>query len=767
MYTHQPTPSIRQPHGWHPITKDSNKNDPLWYRRAILYEVHVRAFFDSNGDGKGDFQGLAQKIPYLKKLGVTCLWLLPFCDSPLKDDGYDVRDYCKVHSDFGDITDFKTFLDIAHQHGLRVIVELVMNHTSDQHMWFKESRKGKDNKYSDYYVWGDDPDKFKNVRIIFLDTEKSNWTYDEERKQYFWHRFFSHQPDLNYDCPAVWDEMMNVARFWAKLGVDGFRADAAPYLYQREGTSCENLPESHHFFKELRKMLDKEYPGTCLLSEANQMPAESVQYFGNGDEFHLGFHFPLMPKIFMALKKGIRQPIVEVLKETPPIPPNCQWVMFLRNHDELTLEMVTEEERQFMWEGYASEHQMRCNLGIRRRLLPLLDNDQSQYRLLMSLLISLPGTPVLYYGDEIGMGDNVFLGDRNGVRTPMQWNIDRNAGFSRGDRRRLYLPVNEDEEYGYMVVNVEREEKMPHSILNWTRKIMHIRQEHLVFAEGMLFRCNPSNPHILAFLRVLPTDVIPFTNVNAGRVGEQMTIVPDKDGQQIEGPVMQKISSLNRLRSFSSQALNELTHQPEHLVDSSPPHSMPDLPLAAVAPINIPDSILEGDPVMDEEEDPIATVTVMPNKKEDVVTIVQPTQSTAPPGDLTLESPLFASPPARPPNSTKTEDTPSPSSSITPNLKRNSQFGIPTYIPTAPSIQQFPRTDIPAEVVQNGNSTIVLCVYNFAPTPQYCLLDLPEFDGYRPIELTGGETFPTISNERPYLLTLPQYGWFWFELRKH
>ncbi|KAA6393219.1 MAG: Maltose alpha-D-glucosyltransferase/ alpha-amylase [Streblomastix strix] len=500
-----------------PITKHTNEQDPLWYKHAVLYEVHVRAFCDSNEDGKGDFQGLAEKIPYLRKLGVTCLWLLPFFDSPLKDDGYDIRDYYKVHPDFGDIDDFKWFLKVAHSNGLRVVIELIMNHTSDQHFWFQESKKdkidkvtGEINKYRDYYVWNKDDNRYLGTRIIFIDTEKSNWSYDEQRGEYYWHRFFSHQPDLNYDNEDVEKEMIEVARYWLKLGVDGFRADAVPYLYEREGTSNENLPETHQFFKRLRAIMDKEYPGTILLSEANQLPKEASQYFGVGDEFHLSFNFPVMPRLFIALRKQDRTPIVEVMNQTPDIPQNCQWVIFLRNHDELTLEMVSPEDRDYMWAEFAKDIRMRCNLGIRRRLFPLLDGHRQEVELLNALLLSLPGSPVIYYGDEIGMGDNVYLGDRNGVRTPMQWSIDRNGGFSRADPPLLYLPINSDPLYGYQSVNVEQQERLKYSFLNWMRSIIQVRQKH----KGSLVFCNPEcNIHILSFLRILPYSPFPSTNI--------------------------------------------------------------------------------------------------------------------------------------------------------------------------------------------------------------------------------------------------------------
>jgi maltose alpha-D-glucosyltransferase/alpha-amylase len=410
----------------------------LWYQNAVFYELYVRAFFDSNADGDGDIQGLTQKLDYLKDLGVDVIWLLPVFPSPLLDDGYDIADYYPIHSDFGTLEDFKTFVDIAHQKGMRVITDLVLNHTSDQHQWFQSARRGKHDTFHEYYVWSDDDQKYSQARIIFLDTEKSNWAWDEKAQRYYWHRFYSSQPDLNFDNPKIREEIKNVAKFWLDLGVDGFRADAVPYLFQREGTNCENLPETHAYLKELRSFIDQHYSDRVLLSEANQWPKDVRKYFGDGDEFHMGFHFPLMPRIFMALQKGDATPIVRILEQTPAIPDNTQWCTFLRNHDELTLEMVTEEERQWMWEQYAPDPRMRLNLGIRRRLAPLLDNDRQKIELAYSLLFTLPGSPVIYYGDEIGMGDNIWLDDRNGVRTPLQWNSERNAGFSSAQPDKLY-----------------------------------------------------------------------------------------------------------------------------------------------------------------------------------------------------------------------------------------------------------------------------------------------------------------------------------------
>ena len=425
--------------------------DPTWFQRAVFYEALVRAFYDHNSDGSGDMPGLLSQLDYLQWLGVDCLWLPPFYDSPLRDGGYDIRDFYKVLPEFGTVDDFVNLLDAAHRRGIRVVTDLVMNHTSDSHAWFQESRRNPSGPYGDYYVWSDTDQRYAQARIIFVDTEESNWTFDPIRRQFFWHRFFSHQPDLNYANPAVQQEMLDVIRFWLDLGIDGFRLDAVPYLFEREGTNCENLPETHDFLRRLRAMVDDEHPGRVLLAEANQWPADVVQYFGDpsvgGDECHMAFHFPLMPRIFMAARRGSRLPISEILEQTPPIPSNCQWGIFLRNHDELTLEMVTDEERDYMYGEYAKDPRMRANVGIRRRLASLLDNDRNQFELFTALLLSLPGSPVLYYGDEIGMGDNIWLGDRDSVRTPMQWTPDRNAGFSTATPGRIYLPVNQDAVY--------------------------------------------------------------------------------------------------------------------------------------------------------------------------------------------------------------------------------------------------------------------------------------------------------------------------------
>jgi len=476
-------------------------DDSLWYKDAIIYELHVRAFYDSNGDGIGDFRGLIEKLDYLRDLGITCIWLLPFFPSPLKDDGYDIADYHDVHPTMGTLVDFETFVVEAHRRGLRVMTEMVMNHTSDQHPWFQSARASRDSPYREYYVWSDTDERYAGARIIFTDTERSNWTFDYEAGQFFWHRFFSQQPDLNFDNPDVRRAMIESLRFWLDRGVDGVRLDAVPYLYERENTNCENLPETHGYLKEVRRVLDAHYQGRVLLAEANQWPADVRDYFGDDDESHLAYHFPLMPRIFMAIRREERRPIVEILAQTPEIPPKSQWAIFLRNHDELTLEMVTDEERDYMYREYARDPLMRVNIGIRRRLAPLMENGRRQMELLNGLLLSLPGTPVIYYGDEIGMGDNFFLGDRNGVRTPMQWSPDRNAGFSRADAARLYSPVIVDPVYGYQGVNVEAQLRTPTSLLHWMRRIIHIRKRYKAFGRGTLEMLHPSNHRILAYLR--------------------------------------------------------------------------------------------------------------------------------------------------------------------------------------------------------------------------------------------------------------------------
>jgi maltose alpha-D-glucosyltransferase/alpha-amylase len=486
------------------VKKIASTSDPLWYKDAIIYELHVRAFADSNNDGIGDFPGLMSRLDYLKDLGITCIWLLPFFPSPLRDDGYDISNYTDVNSSYGTLSDFKAFLDAAHHRGMQVMIELVVNHTSDQHPWFKAARQAPvGSAERDMYVWSDTDQKYKDARIIFTDTEKSNWTWDEAAKAYYWHRFFSHQPDLNFDSPLVMDEILKAMRFWLDTGVDALRLDAIPYLCERDGTSCENLPETHAAIKTLRSAIDAGYANRLILAEANQWPADVRPYFGDGDECHMAFHFPLMPRIYMALRQEDRLPITDIMAQTPPIPDNCQWGLFLRNHDELTLEMVTDDERDYMYFAYSADPRMRINVGIRRRLAPLVDNNRRRIELLNSLLLSFPGTPILYYGDEIGMGDNIYLGDRNGVRTPMQWTSDRNAGFSKCDPARLYLPVVMDPIYGYPVVNVEAQLSDQSSLLHWTRNMIALRKLFQVFGRGTLTFLNPSNRKILAYLREL------------------------------------------------------------------------------------------------------------------------------------------------------------------------------------------------------------------------------------------------------------------------
>ena len=493
-----PTTARGNPH----VKKPCSATDPLWYKDAIIYELHVRAFADSNADGIGDFQGLISKLDYLQELGVTCLWLLPFFPSPLRDDGYDIANYTDVNPSYGTIDDFKQFLAEAHARNMQVMIELVINHTSDQHPWFQRARLApKDSPDRNMYVWSDSDKKFEGVRIIFTDTEKSNWTWDEVAQQYYWHRFFAHQPDLNFDNPRVMEEVLNAMRFWMDMGVDGLRLDAIPYLIERDGTSCENVPETHHLIQHIRSVMDAEYENRLILAEANRWPADVRPYFGDGDECHMAFHFPLMPRIYMALRQEDRLPITDIMAQTPAIPDNCQWGLFLRNHDELTLEMVTDDERDYMNLAYAADTRMRINVGIRRRLAPLVDNNRRRIELLNSLLLSFPGTPIMYYGDEIGMGDNIYLGDRNGVRTPMQWNSDRNAGFSKAVPAKLYFPVIMDPIWGYQAINVEAQQSDASSLLHWTRNMIALRKIFQVFGRGTLEFLHPENRKVLAYIR--------------------------------------------------------------------------------------------------------------------------------------------------------------------------------------------------------------------------------------------------------------------------
>lgn len=479
-----------------------NTADLLWYKDAIIYQIHVRAFYDSNDDGIGDFPGILQKLDYLSSLGVTAIWIMPFYPSPLRDDGYDIADYTTVNPSYGTLQDFQDVVREAHKRGIRVITELVINHTSDQHEWFQKSRRAPVGSYwRDFYVWSDNPNKYKGTRIIFKDFEQSNWTYDPVAKSYYWHRFYSHQPDLNFDNPEVQKTIFGLMDYWMDMGVDGMRLDAIPYLFEREGTSNENLPETHAFLKKLRAHVDEKYPGRMLLAEANQWPEDAVHYFGEGDECHMNFHFPLMPRLFMALKMEDRYSIIDILKQTPEIPENCQWATFLRNHDELTLEMVTDEERDYMYKVYAADPRARINLGVRRRLAPLVGNDRRQIELLNSLLFSLPGSPIIYYGDEIGMGDNIYLGDRDGVRTPFQWSADRNAGFSKANPQRLFLPVISSPEYNSEAINVENMQANPNSLFWWMQRLITLRSSYPELSRGKLEFLDSNNPKVLSYVR--------------------------------------------------------------------------------------------------------------------------------------------------------------------------------------------------------------------------------------------------------------------------
>jgi maltose alpha-D-glucosyltransferase/alpha-amylase len=505
-------------------TATAPADDPLWYKDAVVYQLHVKAFFDANDDGNGDFRGLTTKLDYIKDLGVDTIWLMPFYPSPLKDDGYDVSDYHDVHPQYGTRQDFGRFVREAHERGLRVITELVVNHTSDQHPWFQAARSAPAGSTKrDYYVWSDDPKKYAGTRIIFTDTESSNWAWDPVAKSHFWHRFFSHQPDLNFANPQVLKAVFRAMRFWLDMGVDGFRLDAIPYLCEREGTTNENLPETHTVIKEIRALLDAHYKNRLLLAEANQWPEDVREYFGDGDECQMAYHFPLMPRMYMAIAQEDRHPVVEIMQQTPEIPENCQWAIFLRNHDELTLEMVTSKERDYMYRMYAADPRARINLGIRRRLAPLMENDRERIKLMNSLLLSMPGAPILYYGDEIGMGDNIFLGDRNGVRTPMQWSPDRNAGFSRADPQRLYLPPIMDAVYGYEAVNVEAQARDPSSLLNWTRRMLAVRRGAKPFGRGKLTFLKPGNRKILAYLREYGEEAV-LCVANVGRSAQPVEL---------------------------------------------------------------------------------------------------------------------------------------------------------------------------------------------------------------------------------------------------
>ncbi|MBD3384672.1 maltose alpha-D-glucosyltransferase, partial [candidate division KSB1 bacterium] len=496
----------------------------LWYKDAIIYELHVKSFFDGSDDGIGDFRGLVEKLDYLEDLGITAIWLLPFYPSPLRDDGYDIADYFHLNSDYGTMRDFKTFLRQAHKRDIKVITELVINHTSDQHPWFQRARNAKPGSvHRDYYVWSDTPDKYKETRIIFKDFETSNWTWDPVAKAYYWHRFYSHQPDLNFDNPRVQKEILRVLDYWFDMGVDGLRLDAIPYIFEREDTNCENLPETHNYIKALRRHVDAKHQDKLLLAEANQWPEDAAAYFGDGDECHMAFHFPVMPRLFMAFKMEDRFPIIDILEQTPPIPPTCQWGMFLRNHDELTLEMVTDEERDYMYRVFAKDQRARINLGIRRRLAPLLDNNRRKIELMNILLFSLPGTPVIYYGDEIGMGDNYYLGDRDGVRTPMQWSADKNAGFSRANPQKLYLPVIIDPEYHFESLNVENQERNISSFLWWMKRVIAMRKRFIALSRGDIKFYYSDNPKVLVFTRQYRNQIM-LVVINLSRFSQYINL---------------------------------------------------------------------------------------------------------------------------------------------------------------------------------------------------------------------------------------------------
>jgi maltose alpha-D-glucosyltransferase/alpha-amylase len=529
-------------------------SDPDWYKKAVFYEAYVRSFKDSNADGYGDFKGFTEKLDYLEWLGIDCIWLLPFFQSPLRDGGYDISDFYSILPEYGNLNDFMEFLEEAHARNMRVVSDFVVNHTSDQHPWFQESRIPGSEK-RDWYVWSDTPEKYQEARIIFVDTEKSNWTYDEEAGAYYWHRFFSHQPDLNYDNEEVCEQMLAAMRFWLDLGLDGFRLDAVPYLFEREGTNCENLPETHTFLKRVRAEVDKLYDDVVLLAEANQWPEDVVPYFGDDDECHMAFHFPLMPRMFMSARRQVRYPMAEILSTMPEIPENCQWGIFLRNHDELTLEMVTDEERDYMYNEYAKDPRMKLNVGIRRRLAPLLENSRDQMELFHAMLFSMPGTPIVYYGDEIAMGDNIYLGDRDGVRTPMQWNGDRNAGFSQAEFAQLYLPLLLDSVYGYQALNVESQQRNPNSFLQWFRRLLAVRKQHPVFGLGSMDILNPENPAIFPYVRKWGDDVVLcVNNVSARAQAAELDLSPYEGMYPVEllgGERFPRIGELPYLLTFA------------------------------------------------------------------------------------------------------------------------------------------------------------------------------------------------------------------------
>jgi len=517
------------------------ESDHLWFKGAVFYEIHIRGFYDSDGDGAGDLRGVEEKLDYLQWLGVDCLWLLPMYPSPLRDGGYDVADFMSIHPDYGTVEDFRRLVESAHRRGIRIIADFLVNHTPSDHPWFQEARSSPDSPKRDWYVWSDSDDKWPEARIIFIDSEPSNWTWDADAGQYYWHRFFHHQPDLNFRNPEVQEAMLEALHFWLDLGIDGFRLDAVPYLFEADGTNGENLPETHEFLKRLRAEIDANYPDVVLLAEANQWPADVVEYFGDGDECHMAFHFPVMPRMFMALRREEAAPIYEILGQTPAIPESCQWGLFLRNHDELTLEMVSDEERDYMYKEYAKDPRAKLNLGIRRRLAPLLDNGRMEIGLMHAILFSLPGSPVLYYGDELGMGDNVYVGDRDGVRTPMQWTGDRNAGFSRADFAQLYLPPLMDPLYGYQAVNIEAQLRTPYSLLRWIQRFIEVRKEHPVFGLGTYEPLPTPNPRIFAHIRTYADEIVLCVH-NLGRSAQYVEL----DLKEFEGMVPEELFGRTR-----------------------------------------------------------------------------------------------------------------------------------------------------------------------------------------------------------------------------
>ena len=557
--------------------RPSLEADDRWYQKAVFYEVLVRGFNDVNGDGTGELQGIIERLDYLEWLGIDCLWLLPFFQSPLRDGGYDISDFLSVLPEYGTVNDAAELIDACHSRGIRVIADMVMNHTSDAHPWFSESRADRTNPKADWYVWSDDDQTYPDARIIFVDTESSNWTWDPGREQYYWHRFFHHQPDLNFDNPQVRDAMLDTMRFWLGLGLDGFRLDAVPYLFERDGTNGENLPETHAYLKHLRASIDEEFPDRMLLAEANQWPTDVVDYFGDGDECHMCFHFPLMPRMFMAVRREQRFPITEVLSITPEIPDNCQWGLFLRNHDELTLEMVNEDDRDYMYAEYARDPRMKRNVGIARRLFPLLDNDRRVAELFHALMFSLPGSPVLYYGDEIGMGDNIYLGDRDGVRTPMQWTPDRNAGFSSADFAQLYLPPLMDPVYGYQALNVEAGLRDPSSFLHWLQRMLQVRRQHPVFGTGQFDLLSVENPSVLAYMRrPAPADV---DVAGPPRTNDQV------DGESNTGHVVLCVNNLSRFAQPAEIVLTDLAgHVPVEMMGRVPFPPIGELPYFITLP---------------------------------------------------------------------------------------------------------------------------------------------------------------------------------------